>query len=240
MGLKYEIDSLDGVEESVKNLYQEVDGKFRLGVEGLPEQEDISGIKRKNEELLREKEIEAEKRRLAEEQAEKIRIEAAKKNGDVDAIAKSWEDKFNNEISKREQSIQEYKEIITKSTSGAQVSKIASKLAAVVNGVSMAPHLERALSSRVTTEFIDGQAVPVVLDVNGKRSAQTLAELETEIMSDPTFAPLIVGSRASGAGHQGTGRSGGATNKVMTRENFESLSVSEKHSFMRDGGKITD
>jgi len=36
MALKYQLDSLDGLDDGVKALYTEVDGKFTLGVEGIP------------------------------------------------------------------------------------------------------------------------------------------------------------------------------------------------------------
>lgn len=37
MALKYQLDSLDGLDDGVKALYTEVDGKFTLGVEGIPQ-----------------------------------------------------------------------------------------------------------------------------------------------------------------------------------------------------------
>lgn len=45
--LKFQLDSLDGLDDSVKSLYQEKDGKFQLAVEGMPDSqdEDISGLK---------------------------------------------------------------------------------------------------------------------------------------------------------------------------------------------------
>ena len=53
--LKFQLDSLDGVDETVRALYTEKDGKFVLGIEGLPQPEDVSGLKSKVEELLGEK-----------------------------------------------------------------------------------------------------------------------------------------------------------------------------------------
>ena len=51
MTLKFQLDSLEGVEESIQGLYVEKDGKFVLGIEGLPQQEDVTGLKAKVEEL---------------------------------------------------------------------------------------------------------------------------------------------------------------------------------------------
>ena len=49
MTLKFQLDSLEGVEESIQGLYVEKDGKFVLGIEGLPQQEDVTGLKAKVE-----------------------------------------------------------------------------------------------------------------------------------------------------------------------------------------------
>jgi hypothetical protein len=37
--LKFQLDTLEGVDEAVRALYTEKDGKFVLGIEGLPQQE---------------------------------------------------------------------------------------------------------------------------------------------------------------------------------------------------------
>lgn len=37
MTLKYQLDSLDGLDDGVKALYTEADGKYTLGVEGIPQ-----------------------------------------------------------------------------------------------------------------------------------------------------------------------------------------------------------
>ncbi|UPK86794.1 hypothetical protein E5221_18185 [Pseudomonas sp. A2] len=47
MTLKFQLDSLEGVEESVAALYVEKDGKFVLDIDGLPQQEDVTGLKAK-------------------------------------------------------------------------------------------------------------------------------------------------------------------------------------------------
>lgn len=65
MTLKFQLDSLEGVDESVAALYVEKGGKFVLGIEGLPQHEDVTGLKAKVEELLGEKKA----RREAEDKA---------------------------------------------------------------------------------------------------------------------------------------------------------------------------
>lgn len=45
MALKYEVDDIETVDEGVRGLYAEHNGKFRLNVEGVPKGEDTSGLK---------------------------------------------------------------------------------------------------------------------------------------------------------------------------------------------------
>ena len=55
--MKYKLDSLEGLSDEMKALYEEKDGAFYLKVEGLPQQDnsELDGLKKKVEELLGEK-----------------------------------------------------------------------------------------------------------------------------------------------------------------------------------------
>ena len=99
--LKYQLDSLEGLDEGARAFYEEKEGKFQLKVDGIPQGEDVTGLKAKIDELLGEKKTEAEKRKQAEDVARKAAEEAARKNGDVEALEKSWQEK----LSKREQEL---------------------------------------------------------------------------------------------------------------------------------------
>lgn len=53
--LKPVLDTLDGVEEAVKTLYVEKDGKFLLDVEGVTPNADVDGLRRNRDDILKEK-----------------------------------------------------------------------------------------------------------------------------------------------------------------------------------------
>ena len=93
---EYELDSLEGLEESQKAFYEEKDGKFVLKVKGIPQPQpqNDDGLRKKVDELLAEKKAEQQKRKEAEEQARKESEENARKKGDIDALEKSWGDKL--------------------------------------------------------------------------------------------------------------------------------------------------
>ncbi|MCZ7176060.1 hypothetical protein NK362_24315, partial [Salmonella enterica] len=55
MTLKFQLDSLEGVDEATQAMYVEKGGKYVLNIDGLPAQEDVTGLKAKVDELLGEK-----------------------------------------------------------------------------------------------------------------------------------------------------------------------------------------
>lgn len=75
MKIKHQLDSLDGVDDAIKQLYtQSEDGKYRLEIEGL----NVDGLLKKNSELLTEAKTakqRAEAIELAAQEAERKRLE---------------------------------------------------------------------------------------------------------------------------------------------------------------------
>ncbi|MNQ77058.1 hypothetical protein D3C85_919130 [compost metagenome] len=208
--LKFQLDSLDGVDESVRALYTEKDGKFVLGIEGLPQQEDVSGLKAKVDELLGEKKLAEKKAREAEELARTDREEAARKSGNVEELERSWSEKYTRREAELNGTLEQERATLSGQirdlTVGRTATDIASALAIPGSAEALLPHIERRLS----VEQRDGKPVVVVLDKQGKLSAATLDELKAEFANNAAFAPLIAGSKASGGGASGAGNGGGA------------------------------
>lgn len=208
--LKFQLDTLEGVDEAVRALYTEKDGKFVLGIEGLPQQEDVSGLKAKVDELLGEKKAAEKARKDAEEQARLEREEAARKSGNVEELEKSWSEKYNRREAELNGMLEQERGTLSTQirdlTVGRTATDIASTLAIPGSAKALLPHIERRLS----VEQRDGKPVVVVLDQQGKLSAATLDELKAEFANDTAFAPLIAGSKASGGGAAGAGGGGGA------------------------------
>jgi hypothetical protein len=208
--LKFQLDTLEGVDEAVRALYTEKGGKFVLGIEGLPQQEDVSGLKAKVDELLGEKKLAEKKAREAEELARTEREEAARKSGNVEELEKSWSEKYNRREAELNGMLEQERGTLSTQirdlTVGRTATDIASALAIPGSAKALLPHIERRLS----VEQRDGKPVVVVLDQQGKLSAATLDELKAEFANDTAFAPLIAGSKASGGGAAGAGGGGGA------------------------------
>ena len=208
--LKFQLDTLDGVNDTVRALYTEKDGKFVLGIEGLPQPEDVSGLKSKVQELLDEKKAADKARKDAEDQARLEREENARKSGNVEELERSWTEKFNRREAELNGMLEQERGTLSTQirdlTVGRTATDIASALAIPGSAKALLPHIERRLS----VEQRDGKPVVVVLDQQGKLSAATLDELKAEFANDTAFAPLIAGSKASGGGAAGAGGGGGA------------------------------
>ena len=210
MTLKFQLDSLEGVDESVQSMYVEKDGKFVLNIEGLPQPEDVSGLKNQLSTLLNEAKEAKRLKREAEEQAQRDREEAARKSGNVEELEQSWSEKYNRREAELTGALESERNTlqgqIRDLTVGRTATEIATTLAIPGSAKALLPHIERRLS----VEQRDGKPTVVVLDAAGKLSAATLDELKAEFTNDPAFGPLIAGSKASGGGAGGAGKGGGA------------------------------
>jgi len=205
MTLKYQLDSLEGLEPAVAAMYQEKDGKFVLKVEGIPQPEDTTGLRNKVEELLREKKDEKARREQAEEAARIAAEEAARKNGDTEALDRSWNEKYSKALGEKDQALSALQAQVHALTVGATAARLAGELA--VQGSSAV--LQRLIEPRLSMDMRDGKPVVVVLDNEGRPTALTPDELKNEIISDAALAPLVAGSKATGGGAAGS-KGGGA------------------------------
>ena len=166
-------------------------------------QKEIGALKAKNDELIGEKRAEAEKKRLAEEEAKRLAEDQARKNGDLEAIEKSWSEKYTNNEAILKAQIEEYRTKNYELTVGRQATEMAGKLAK--------PHAQRLLEKEIKSRLsLDESGNIRVLDTQGKPSALTLAELEAELRSDETYQDIIIINNSTGGGATGGGFGGGA------------------------------
>jgi hypothetical protein len=228
MTLKYQLDSLDGLDENQKALYQEKDGKYVLSIDGMPEdktaefEDRIARMEAKNEQLLSEKKSEQKKRRDEEEKR-------ARESGDIDALNQSWQEKLDTLAQDNETKVSSLTRLLENQTIRAQAIAIASELA--VQG--SAEVLEHSILPRLSMEIKDGEIKTVVKSKDGKPSALTLDELKNEYINNPAFAPLIVGSKAAGGGANGSNQNGGAgtANPFQKGEHFN---LTKQAEILRD------
>ncbi len=229
--MKYKLDSLEGLSDEMKALYEEKDGAFYLKIEGLPQQDnsELDGLKRKVEELLGEKktaqqkqrEAEEKAQREAEEKAQREAEEAARKKGDVAAIEASWKAKLEQAEAKHAEATKALQDQVYKLTVGQTAQTLASELSIKGSEAVLLPHITNRL--QVETDE-NGEVKVRVLDSQGKPSALSIDDLKKEFRGNVAFKPLIVASNASGSGASGGGSGGGAAKKpseMTTQERLE-------------------
>jgi len=239
MALKFVLDNLDGLDDATKALYKEKEGKFYLDVAGLPQNEDVSGLKKKVDELLAEKK-EATKRQQEAEEAQRLaEEEAAKKSGDVAALEKSWQAKLDKAVAAKDTEIQTLKTSLDTLLIDNVAGKLASELAIDGSSELLVPHIR----NRLAVEVREGQHVTIVRGADGKPSASSIDDLKGEIAAVPAFAPVIKGSSGSGGGAAGgnKGGSGAGGAKTIKRADFALLDpVAQRDAVVTQKLKVVD
>lgn len=205
-------------EDAQKQLNQQVESLIGSKVE-----EETSGMRTKLDELLSEAKTAKQKAKEAEEQKTAAAEEAARKNGDIESLDKSWSEKMLSQEAQYNEKINGLMATIRQD----KVESVGIKLAAELSGEysgAMLPHV----LSRLDVEQIDGSYKTIVKDADGKRSALTVDELKAELMSNKALAPLIITSQASGAGAIGSLSTGGASGKQMTPAEKKAAEINKR------------
>lgn len=213
MALKRILDNLDSLDESLKALYVERNGKFYLDAE---EDTDTGTLRRALDRVRHEKTELTEK--LADIQTQMDELKTANPPGkggkkDVDVLEASWQKKFDDEVKRLSGEMSKKDEYIKSSLIDAAAAKIADVF--VVPSVGA-----RLVRERLSVEFGDEGPKVRVLDAAGSPSALSVDDLRKEFVDNKEFAPLIVASRGSGGGAGGAnGGSGGGAGKTFAEMN---------------------
>jgi len=152
--------------------------------------------------------------------------ELARKAGDWEALEASYKEK----LAENENSVASLTAIIENNYSG----KAASDIAAEVAVKGSEELVRRWVAPRIRTEFRGpGQEPKVtVLDKAGKPSAMTLAELKQELLTEKALAPVLVDSRANGAGGANPD-AGGTPGSTMSKDEWSKLNGKQKAAAMK-------
>lgn len=191
-------ESIEGLPADVAKEYKEVDGKFVLDIEGDSLDPLVSA---KNHEKAARQTAE-QKLQQAQEQLDEMRRGNIPK-GDVEALENSWKTK----LTTAQQEAKDRETRLRNQVHGLTIGNTAASIAAEI---SVAPDLLRGEIERrlAVEETEDGRVVVRVKGADGKPSALSLDELKTEIKGDQRYAPIIIGSKASGGGANGPQGSG--------------------------------
>lgn len=224
MALKLSVDSLDGIDEAIRPLYAEKDGKFVLQVDGV---EDTGGLKTALK-AERKRADDAEKQRKAWEKIGKspdeieelleaqrrLEEERATKAGEWDKLKAQMNEKHQGELTKKDESISSLRSALERHL----VDAAATAAIAAADGMPelLLPHVQRHVrvveeNGHFTVKVVDAKGDP---RVNGKGDLLTISDLVSEMKTSDIFGRAFKGSGHTGSGMQpGPGGGGNPPNK---------------------------
>ena len=160
-------------------------------------QDEVERMRKHNETLLAEKKAEQQKQREAQAEKDALAQEQARKKGDFETLEKQYQDK----IAKLEAEIVERDKQRDSDLVKSEALKLASSLSDNEHNQAI---LQMLIEKRLAAE--NGQ-VKVVDDL-GNATISTIADLKNEISTSGKFDSLITGTKASGVGATGQGTQG--------------------------------
>ena len=160
-------------------------------------QEEVEKLRKHSETLLAEKKAEQQKQREAQAEKDALAQEQARKKGDFETLEKQYQDK----IAKLEAEIVERDKQRDSDLVKSEALKLASSLSDNEHNQEI---LQMLIEKRLTAE--NGQIK--VTDGAGNLTIATIADLKNEISTSGKFDSLITGTKASGVGATGQGTQG--------------------------------
>lgn len=212
--LKLTKEEYASLNESLQGLYAETDEGFALDVDGI---EDTGALKRAKEHEKAARKLAEDKTREMREQFEQLQkqLEEAgnadsRKKGDIEAIEASYQKKLKEAEEKARLEVDKLTSTLKNSTLESHARKLATDLSGESADLIL-PHILRKLS----VDLEEGTPKIRVLGDDGQPTADSLDDLREFFFTNKTYAPIVVGSKASGGGAAGA-KGGGATTKKLS------------------------
>lgn len=190
---------------------------------------DNLAMKSKLDELLDETKKAKAERKAAEEAARNEAEELAAKKGDYESLLKTAQERQ----AETEAQLEALRKSMADEKRKAEGTKLSATLAEGDNVALLAEFVTRRLR-------VDEDGSVKVTDQDGNLTVSSLEDLGKEFSSDPRYASLLKGNQASGGGAAGGAGGGGATDKTLTRGEFESMDPAAQMKHIHSGGQVVD
>ena len=190
--------------------------------------QEVSGLKAKNDELISERKKAQGEREKAEQTAKTRAEEKAQAENDYKQLFESQKQ----ESDTLRSTIDKMNSDISRSRIDGEAIRIAGHLTKDVNRAKL---LQQQISQRL--RLVDNEIR--VADESGQLTVSSLDDLTNSIKQNYPF--LVDGSLANGGGAVRSAQGGAeARTKEMSRTDFEAMRPTEKSEYMRSGGKLFD
>lgn len=221
MALKAVLDSLDGVDESVAQFYEQGDdGKFRLALDGVESHPAVLGLVENRNKVLDERKKLADqlkrlegidpdeytelKKQFAEQEQRKL-----EQKGEWEKLREQMQKKHEEDVAKlnaqRENVMQKLRKVLVDN----EATKVITSEDFKGNPTLLLPHIrDRVRVDESGDDFnvivlqADGQT-PLIADASG--SPASIKDLISEMREDPSFGQAFAASGATGTGSQNRG-----------------------------------
>lgn len=195
MALKYKIDksAYETLAADIKKEYTADGDSFVLDITGaFVSDRDVGPLARAHDRgKARIKDLETQ---LGAVEGELEVYKNDPKTRDIKTLEKSWEDKLKKREGELEGENGKLKSFLNESMVNGVAIAIASEITTAPD--LMLPHILK----RLTVDLTGDKPATKVLDNNGQPSALSIDDLKNELLTNKSFAPIIVASRAKGAG----------------------------------------
>lgn len=160
----------------------------------------------------------------AEAAAEAARVEAAKKAGDIPALEASWQSKLDAVKAEAATSTGNMKKALDKILVEKEALAICAEISTAPD--LLMPHVVKSL----VAEYDDPTDPKTrILGDDGKPTAKTIEEYKNDLIANPKFAAIIVGSKANGgAGNHKPAGGGAADKKISELTELERVALYNK------------
>lgn len=245
MAVKAIVQTLDGIPDHLKTEYKPIEGGtgFFLDAEDIEAHPRVGALKRAKEREATEatsakaalkaateafEALKAEHEKLAGEFDERLRTAVGSKSEDLAKLDEKWGSKLKKAVDEASTKISQRDAALNKLLVEGKAREIVSKMnPADPDYVDVIlPHVIR----RLGVELVGEEGRTVVLDADGKRSADTIEELTEHFRVDKRFAPLLTGSKATGgSANGGNGKNPGSAGSI----NLATATEAEKVAYYK-------
>ena len=244
--LKLTVDTLDGVAEPIRALYEPKDGKFALKVEGI---EDTSGLKsalqKEREAAKAAKEYQAlglspaeiAELKAARDKAEEDKARAA---GDFDKIRGKMAEQHQSELAKLKAELEavqasEHRAVVTTGLMNALA-----EAGATNEGLDLLPAI---LRDRAKIEAADGKRVVKVLDADGVpmigKGGKDAGFADLADWAVSKYPSLFKSKTMAGSGTPSGGNGAGSATRTVKAAELVNMTAGQKAAFFKANPNIT-
>jgi hypothetical protein len=218
--LKLIVDSLDAVDEPLRELYEEKDGKFALKVEGVEPVDGLKSALEKERKAARELEKKVKRweslgksdEEIADllKKAEEAELSEAERKGEWDKLRAQMNEKHDAALKAKDETISAMRARLNAELVDAKA--VAAIAAAKGVPELLLPHVQRhvKVDDEFNVQVVDAKGDP---RVGAKGEPLTIADLVAEMKSSEIFGRAFEGSGQSGSGKQPGNGGGGAVTK---------------------------